>query len=146
VLDTSVSRRPVPSAAPVDTAVGTMREPLSRTKKIRLRRWVRRELTRAHRGAAATAGDVGRRDAFTRHCARAAALIRIFGVTGPACDGLAFLRIEHRIDARTWNAAYLDMRAEIEAKLRSLGLPTTRAPWPDDRAGAGTGASAAEAV
>ena len=122
-----------------------MREPLSRTKKIRLRRWVHRELTRAHRGASAMAGDPDRRDDFTRHCARAAALIRIFSVTGAARDGVAFLRMEHRIDARAWNAAYLEMRAEVEAKLRSLGLPTTRAPWPDERASTASTASAAEA-
>jgi hypothetical protein len=100
-----------------------MREPLSWSKKVRLRRWARRQFHREHHELLRTAGAPGERSAFTRHAARATALIRIFDVTGPARDEVAALVLERPIDASCWDAALLGMRAEVEAKLRALGLP-----------------------
>jgi hypothetical protein len=100
-----------------------MREPLSWSKKVRLRRWARQRFHQEHRELVRAAATPGQRDAFTRHAARATALIRIFDVTGPARDEVAALVLERPIAASCWDEALLGMRAEDEAKLRELGLP-----------------------
>jgi hypothetical protein len=107
-----------------------MREPLTWTKKLRLRRWVLKELAREHGELVRVADDQTRRDEFTRHAARASALVRIFEVTGRARDEIAFLVLEHPIQPSAWDPAYQAMRVEVERKLASLGLPVRAAARP----------------
>ena len=107
-----------------------MREPLTWTKKLRLRRWVLRELAREHAELVRVADDQAQRTEFTRHAARASALVRIFEVTGRARDEIAFLVLEHPIEPSAWDAAYQAMRVEVEQKLASLGLPVRTAARP----------------
>jgi hypothetical protein len=100
-----------------------MRDPLTWSKKVRLRRWVLKELAREQAALAAAAGVPARCRQCTIHAARASALVRIFGVTGQARDEVAALVLEQPIDPITWDAAYESMRREIAAVLVALGLP-----------------------
>jgi hypothetical protein len=103
-----------------------VRDPLTWTKRLRLRRWVLREFTKEHGAVVRTAAEHGRRREFTLHAARASALARIFEVTGRARDEITFLVLDRAIEPAEWDAAYLGMRAEVEGKLASLGLLARR--------------------
>ena len=105
-----------------------MRDPLTWSKRRRLRRWVLKEFSREHAAVVRTAADPRQRTAFTRHAARAGALSRIFQVTGHARDEVAYLVLERTIEPATWDAAYQGMRDEVAAKLAALHLPVRRSP------------------
>jgi hypothetical protein len=128
VVDTPVAcfaaREPVPARASSDG--GAVRDPLTWTKRLRLRRWVLREFSKEHGAVVRTAAVDGRRQEFSRHAARASALARIFEVTGGARDEITFLVLDRAIEPAAWDAAYLAMRTEIEGKLASLGLLARR--------------------
>jgi hypothetical protein len=115
-----------------------VRDPLTWTKRLRLRRWVLREFSKEHGALVLAAADQDHRQEFTFHAARASALARIFEVTGGARDEITFLVLDRAIEPAAWDAAYLAMRAEVEGKLASLGLLARRPclPEPDRRGSA----------
>jgi hypothetical protein len=110
-----------------------MREPLTWTKRFRLRRWALKAFSREHRAVVRTAADPAQRQQFTHHAARACALTRVFQISGDARDEVAFLVLERSIDVDRWNPAYRGMRAEIVDKLVSLGLPVRPEPVAEEQ-------------
>ncbi len=100
-----------------------MREPLTWTKKRRLRRWVLKELAREHGALLRAARDQGARRDFTHHAtARQRAGTGVRGDRAARAE-VASLVLLGQIEATAWDAAYQGMRVEIAGKLAALGLP-----------------------